>query len=75
MSEYEIRKLILQELAPIKEHINSITKQLDDITHMLYKESTNSISENQDAIFEIAQIADENSDAILELAEMMNEEG
>ena len=66
-------KEILDLFAAVNDRMNSISKRLDDVFMSLHNASTSGISENDNAICDIADISDVNSTAIDDLAIMIDD--
>lgn len=68
-----LTKEIMKELALISERISKAEKHISDFADILHAESNEKISDNSDAVFELADVSGSDDAAIYELAQMIEE--
>lgn len=60
-----------KETTALWDAINRIEKKLSDFTDMRHEQNAGLITENSEALFDVAEVVEENSEASYDLAEVL----
>lgn len=60
-----------KEITALWDAVKGIEKKLSDYTDIRHKSNADNITENSEALFDIAEVVEENSEASYDLAEVL----